>query len=165
MDCYRKEEKRNDGSDALSLEERVQRLEDRQAVEAVLVSYAHQVDARDAEGVAELFTEDGQLQVPGAAPLIGRARIAKVYGRLLGALKSSTHVVSNFEVAFTAPDCVAVTCVLWAWEGFDGSLHFGGAENRFSFGRYAAQLVREEEGRWRMASLAISFAGQEGGAE
>lgn len=148
------------GGASRSLEERVQRLEDLRAVEEVLVAYARCVDEGDAAGVAALFTEKGQLRVPEADPLVGRAHIAKVYGRLLGALKASTHVVSNFEACMIAPDRAFARCVLWAWEGFSGSLSFANEKNRLSFGRYEAQLVREGDGRWRMAALAISFAGQ-----
>lgn len=147
-------------SDFRLLEERVRRLEDMRAAEAVLVAYARCVDEQDATGLAALFTEEGRLCVPGAEPVIGRARIAKLYGRLLGALSASTHVVSNFETELIAPDRACVRCVLWAWEGFGGSLSFAGPKNRLSFGRYVGQLVRQGGGQWQMTSLTISFAGQ-----
>lgn len=147
-------------NDSRSLEERIQYLEDVRAAEAVLVAYARCVDEQDAAGLAALFTEEGQLCVPGAEPVTGRARIVKLYGRLLGALSASTHVVSNFETELTAPDRACVRCVLWAWEGFGSSLSFVGPENRLSFGRYVGQLVRQGGGQWQMASLTISFAGQ-----
>lgn len=159
MDDIRKEQQCDRG-DRDSLEERVRRLEDLRAVEAVLVAYARCVDGRDAEGVGALFTEEGTLRVPEASPLVGRDRIANVYRRLLGALKASTHVVSNQEARLVGPDRAEVRCVLWAWEGFEGSLVFEGAQNRFSFGRYEAVMVRGEDGRWLMESLTISFAGQ-----
>lgn len=142
------------------LEERVRHLEDVRAAEAVLVAYARCVDEQDATELAALFTEEGQLCVPGAEPVIGRTRIAKLYGRLLGALSASAHVVSNFETELITPDRARVRCVLWAWEGFDGSLSFAAPENRLSFGRYVGQLLRQGDGRWRMTSLTISFAGQ-----
>lgn len=159
-----KQEQEREGArrenDFRSLEERIRHLEDVRAAEAVLVAYARCVDEQDATGLAALFTEEGRLCVPGAEPVIGRARIAKLYGRLLGALSASTHVVSNFETELIAPDRACVRCVLWAWEGFGGSLSFAGPKNRLSFGRYVGQLVRQGGGQWQMTSLTISFAGQ-----
>lgn len=149
-----------DDCDALSLEERIQRLENARAVEGVLVSYARCVDRRDAEGVAALFTANGVLRVPKGKPLAGREHIARVYRSLLGALAASTHVVSNFETQLAEPCRAKVKCVLWAWEGFESPLVFAGPCNRFSFGRYEAELVCEADGCWRIEELVISFAGQ-----
>lgn len=152
---------------AVTLEERVRRLEDVRAIEEVVSHYARCVDALDAEGVAAVFTEEGQLCGPGFPPVCGRAKIAKLYGRLLPAIALSAHGVSNIQVCVTAPDAAVAHCALWAWDGTGESLSFGDdvvEENQFSFGRYEFALVREPDGEWRASAMNIHFAGQTGSA-
>ena len=72
-----------------SLEERVARIEARDRVEELLAHYARCVDAQDAQGVGAAFTEDGEMCNPGMPALKGRARITKLYGKLL-------HVVASY---------------------------------------------------------------------
>ena len=83
-----------------SLEERVARIEARERVEELLTHYARCVDAQDAQGVGAAFTEDGEMCNPGMPALKGRARIAKLYGKLLPALRTSSHVIGAQQVFF-----------------------------------------------------------------
>lgn len=147
-----------------SLEERVARLENRCSIAEAIAHYARCVDERDAAGVAAFFTEDGSLYGPGFPAVRGRATIERLYGRLLPAMHSSTHIVSNLQVLEEGPDAALAACVLGAWEGFGDCLAFDDAqgENRFSLGRYEFHLVREPDGQWRADAMRISFAGQTG---
>lgn len=152
---------------ATTWEERVQRLEDVRAIEESMAHYARAVDEGDAEGVAALFTAEGCLCGPGFPPVCGRAKIEKLYGRLLPAIAASSHGVSNAQVCVTGPATALAYCVLWAWDGMgaDARLSFADgavAANQFSFGRYEFSLVREADGEWRVAAMNIHFAGQTG---
>lgn len=146
-------------SEAASVEERLARLEDERAIREIAAHYARCVDAKDAEGVASTFTEDGAFCGPGMDPLCGRERIAKVYGHLLGRMNSSTHLVGGEQVLFRGSDEAFLQCSFFAWEGFHEALV---PEDRFTFGRYEFDLVKEPDGQWRARALYICFAGQTG---
>lgn len=49
----------------LAVEDRLRRLEDEQAIRALIASYGPLVDAADADAVAALWTEDGSYDVEG----------------------------------------------------------------------------------------------------
>ena len=146
----------------LTLEERVRRLEDVRSIGEVVAHYAQCVDNRDGAGVASVFAEDGRLVCPGAPPICGRAKPAKLYGRLLAAIASSTHVVSNLQVCVTGPVSAKAHCVLWAWDGYGEELDLAATSDQFSFGRYELDLVLEADGEWRVQAMNINFAGQTG---
>lgn len=146
---------------ATSLEARIARLEAERAIRETIAHYARCVDARDGEGAASIFTEDGQLCGPGAPAVQGRNRIARLYGKLLGRMTSSTHLVGNEQVLFTSENSAMLHCALLAWEGFGEALDTGDA-NRFSLGRYELDMVREDDGEWRARTMTVVFAGQTG---
>ena len=81
-----------------SLEERVARIEARDRVEELLAHYARCVDAQDAQGVGAAFAEDGEMCNPGMPALKGRARITKLYGKLLPELHTSSHLIGAQQV-------------------------------------------------------------------
>ena len=144
-----------------SLEERVARMEDYRAIHELLAHYARCVDARDGVGAASVFCENGELHGPGAPAIAGRQRIARLYGKLLGRMTSSSHMVGNEQVLFTSRDTACAHCVLLAWEGFGAALD-ASVDNRFSLGRYELELVREADGEWRVSAMNVHFAGQTG---
>lgn len=145
-----------------TLEERVTRLEDVRSIGETVAHYARCVDAADGEGVASVFTKEGSLCSPGNAPICGRERLARAYSKLLSPLASATHMVSNLQINFSSSESARGYCVLWAWEGMGESLGVAAATDRFSFGRYEFDFVKEIDGQWRVAVLNICFAGQTG---
>ncbi len=139
-----------------SLEERVARMEDRERIEELLAHYARCVDAQDAQGVGAAFIEDGELCNPGMPALKGRARIAKLYGKLLPAMSTSSHLVGAQQIAFTSKDEALVHAAFQAWDSYKDE----SALDCFSFGFYEAYVMREADGEWRIAALNVNFAGQ-----
>lgn len=139
-----------------SLEERVARIEARDRVEELLAHYARCVDAQDAQGVGAAFTEDGEMCSPGMPALKGRARITKLYGRLLPALRTSSHLIGAQQVLFASSERALVHAAFQAWDSYKAD----DALDCFSFGFYEVEAVREADGEWRMAALSINFAGQ-----
>lgn len=91
----------------------LQRLLAERACERLVALYARCVDLRKGEGLGELFTEDGVLDVTGT-PLAGRAAIeaalaAGIRGRLM------RHVCTNVMVEVTGEDRATGTCYLTAY--------------------------------------------------
>lgn len=143
--------------EAASLEARVERLEQERAIKEVIYHYTRCVDNADPVGVASIFTEEGAFCGPDMDPLQGRAKIQKIYSYLLGKLSSSTHLVGNEQVLFTGEDAALLYCDFAAWEGFHETL---ATDDRYTLGRYELDLVREDDGEWRVRALFVSFAGQ-----
>lgn len=59
-----------------ALAARLQALEDREAIRALIAAYGPRADAGEAEAVAALWTADGVYEVNGFAPARGHAAIA-----------------------------------------------------------------------------------------
>lgn len=137
-----------------SLEERVARIEARDRVEELLAHYARCVDAQDAQGVGAAFTEDGEMCNPGMPALKGRARITKLYGKLLPALRTSSHLIGAQQVLFASSERALVHAAFQAWDSYKAD----DALDCFSFGFYEVEAVREADGEWRMAALARGVA-------
>lgn len=139
-----------------SLEDRIARIEAREQIGELLAHYARCVDAQDAQGVGAAFTEDGEVCNPGMPALKGRARIAKLYGKLLPALRTSSHLIGAQQVLFASSERALVHAAFQAWDSYKAD----DALDCFSFGFYEVEAVREADGEWRMAALNINFAGQ-----
>jgi uncharacterized protein (TIGR02246 family) len=88
---------------ALSTDQRLQRAEDHLAIERVIVDYAEKLDARDFDGYAALFANDGTWQT-GQTVRHGPGEIKAMLTGLFGATPpgyvngSDYHLVSNVEV-------------------------------------------------------------------
>ncbi len=67
-----------------TLEARVQALEDREAIRALIADYGPRADSGDAAGVAALWTEDGSYTIAGFGSAQGRDAIAAL-------ITSDTH--------------------------------------------------------------------------
>ncbi len=143
------------GKDA-PIEERVAYMEARESIEELLPHYARCVDVQDAQGVGALFTEEGEMCNPGMPPVVGRARIAKLYGKLLPAMRTSSHAVGAQQVLFESADRAVVHAAFQSWDSYKAD----DALDCLSFGFYEVEAVREADGEWRIATLNISFAGQ-----
>ena len=137
-------------------EERLARIEDRFALEELLAHYARCVDEQDAAGVAAAFTADGRLETIGNPAIAGRERIAKLYGRLLGEISASSHLLGTVQVHFPTHEGAVAACTFLAWDSYVAQSR----PDELSHGRYEASAVREPDGLWRLAALRICFAAQ-----
>jgi 3-phenylpropionate/cinnamic acid dioxygenase small subunit len=89
--------------------ERLRRLEDRQAVQELLVSYARSCDDRDWPRYRSLFTPDAEIDYTAAYGRRGqRDDIADWIEELMSApaLQHTQHMLSNFEIALNG-DCAS----------------------------------------------------------
>jgi uncharacterized protein (TIGR02246 family) len=137
--------------------ERVQRLEDRQDIETLLLNYGRHLDARDFKAYSQLFAKDG-VWSGGMGTVQGPAAIQAFMEKAIPGPNAvhNYHVLTNFVI-----DVTGDTATAWSrWQ-----FMVPGPNNTAvaaQSGRYDDTLVREE-GRWkfkrRVASNDIPASG------
>lgn len=122
---------------------RLQRLEDREEIRTVLLSYGRFLDARDFAAYSRLFAKDGQW-VGGFGTVEGPAAIqAFMEKNVPGANKGNTyHILSNFIIDVRGDTATAWSRWSFVTPGPDKKPVIAQA------GRYDDTLVREN-GRWK----------------
>ena len=132
-------------ADALAA--RVQTLEDREAIRALLVAYASTLDNRDFAGFEQLWARDSEFLGGGANTAKGPAAIRDLLRGLLGQNGSATpgrdfHLVMNQTVTVTGDTATGFSRGTWVSTN---------AENRLQvsiIANYYDQFVKED-GRWK----------------
>jgi len=133
---------------ALSVEQRLQRVEDELAINRVLVNYSATQDARDFAGYAALFAKEGEW-VNGKNVHKGREAIHKMLIDLYGeppadfVNNDSYHITSNAQIDLNGDRATAHSRHLLIWRGADGSPVPALA------GRYEDEFIREN-GEWKI---------------
>ena len=132
--------------------ERLRCLEDRQALQALLVSYARSCDDRDWPRYRSLFTPDADIDYTGAYGRRGRRdEIADWIEELMNApaLQHTQHMLSNFEIALNGDRASGRADYL----NPDVFTCPGRRELLVNGGTYDFTAVRTEAG-WRLSTLA-----------
>ena len=115
----------------------------RELIRATITRYAHCADRGRFADLAELFTEDGILEIEGRPPLQGRAAIVAFLGNIKTNLAAGAarpfirHHVSSIEIAVDSPGDAA------AWSYFLAVTDHGPDH----WGRYRDRLTRVGD-RW-----------------
>jgi uncharacterized protein (TIGR02246 family) len=123
--------------------ELVQRIEDRAAIERLLVEYGRTLDARDFKGYSQLFAKDG-VWSGGMGTVQGPAAIQAFMEKAIPGPNTAHnfHILSNFAI-----DMNGDTATAWSrW-----TFMVPGPNNTAvaaQSGRYDDTLVRED-GRWK----------------
>lgn len=132
----------------LTIEQRLQRIEDELAIRRILVDYSWTQDARDYAGYAALFARNGEW-VNGKTVKKGPEEIRKMLVDLYGAPppgfvnKESYHITSNIQVDIDGDRATARSRHLLMMRGQDGTPQPALA------GRYEDELIRED-GKWKI---------------
>lgn len=129
-----------------TVEQRLQALEDRQAIYQVVCGYGYSVDGCNADSVGERYVEDGVYAVGDRPSWIGRDAIAAItreagHLKLVGA--GCAHLSTLPFVVIEGDRAVATCHTMVPMHG----------ENGFFIGRLSAsriELVREADGAWRI---------------
>lgn len=80
----------------MTLEERLRRLEQREAIKELRAEYCYRVDARDWDGYAALFTEDAHLDFGPIGTFDGRAAVRDFAEHVVGAEHGFlAHMIHN----------------------------------------------------------------------
>jgi uncharacterized protein (TIGR02246 family) len=139
-----------------SLAARVQTLEDREAIRALLVAYATTLDNRDFAGFEQLWAKDAEFLGGGSNTAKGPAAIRDLLRGLLTKNGSSTpgrdfHLVMNQTVDVTGDSATGFSRGTWVSTN---------AENRLQvtiIANYYDQFVKED-GTWKFKRHQIGGA-------
>jgi uncharacterized protein (TIGR02246 family) len=132
----------------LTIEQRLQRVEDELAIRRVLVDYSATQDAHDYEGYAALFAKNGEW-VNGKNVHKGREAILKMLVDLYGAPppgyvnSESFHITSNPQVNVNGDRATARSRHLLVMRGPKGE------PTPALAGRYEDEFIRED-GKWKI---------------
>jgi uncharacterized protein (TIGR02246 family) len=135
-------------SSGLSMEQRLQRVEDELAIRRVLVEYAATQDAHDYAGYAALFSRDGEW-VNGKSVHKGREAILRMLVDLYGTAppgyvnSESYHITSNPQIDLHGDRATVRSRHLLVMRGP------GGAPTPALAGRYEDEFIRED-GKWKI---------------
>jgi len=132
-----------------SLEARVQRLEDVEAIRRLLQDYRTCLDGKDFDGYAELFTADGEFVAgpDGSIHVRGREEILAMLdgmrGNLLGERGGDDfHVAVNEKIEIDGDGATATSTWVYVIRGE------GDVPDVAKIGQYR-DVLRREDGRWR----------------
>jgi uncharacterized protein (TIGR02246 family) len=130
------------------LEARVQRIEDREAINALFMAYRKCLDEKDFSGYASLFAADGEFVAAGGTAK-GRAGIEELVDGMRGSLLTAVagddlHIVVNPEIVVDGDRATARSTWIYLVRGADAE------PTLCKVGHYEDDLVRED-GAWRFA--------------
>jgi ketosteroid isomerase-like protein len=129
-----------------TLEDRVRRMEDVEAIRALDARYCRLIDTRDWPGLVALFAPDGTFD--GLQEASGHEDLLAFFSGLAGGGIRWWHHVSNHEIEIEA-DTATVRSMLWQPCVVEGVPHVAA-------GRYTDRLVRTADG-WRYAVKQVRF--------
>ena len=129
-----------------TVEERLQALEDQQAIYQVVCGYGYSVDGCNADSVGDRYVENGVYAVGDMPSWVGREAVAGITAsaghlQLVGA--GCAHMSTLPFVAIDGDRAVATCHTMVPMHG----------ENGFFIGRLSAsrsELVRDGDGKWRI---------------
>lgn len=135
-----------------SVEERLQALEDREAIRALLTAYRRALDEKEFEAYADLFGDDGEFvtdgrSVRGRTEILAMLAELQAEGALSVAAGDDRHLVTNVEIAVDGDRATALSTWVYLTRG-------PGDEPQLSLvGHYEDSLRRTAAG-WRFARRA-----------
>lgn len=135
----------------LTLDERIQRIEDRAEISALATRYAMAIDAHDWAGLAGLFTDTVHIDFSEAglpAQEMTREEFAAFSEQGLGGWTRLQHLSPNHIVDFDDrdPDAARLTSYMFAQHHADGRPSF------VMHGSYEHDVIRTAVG-WKVARL------------
>ena len=127
----------------MSIEDRLRRLEDLEAIRQLFIDYGHHLDRGDVASYAELFAPDGEVLLGPLGRATGRAEIRDLMTKALdGVTGSSFHLIANPIIRLHGDTADAE--VTWAVIAKDAD----GNPDLTMLGRHVDRLVRLSDG-WR----------------
>ncbi|WP_231861530.1 MULTISPECIES: nuclear transport factor 2 family protein [Frankia] len=127
-----------------SAEDRLQRLEDRDAIHQLFVDYGRHLDQGNWERLAALFAEDGEVLLGPMGRAKGPEAIQELMARTLTAgLGTSFHIISSPDVTLAGDTATAEVMWTVVERRPDGGLGIS------LLGRHLDRLSRTPEG-WRI---------------
>jgi hypothetical protein len=131
-------------AETVSIEARVQRLEDERAILEMLYLYGHTIDYILEQDFLDCWIEDGELVWPADPPFVGHEAIAGAFRRTTGMGLRHKHFVAAPLIRLDGDRAEVDSYFSRLLLTDDGS-------KVASFGRYRDVLVRCDDRRWRFA--------------
>lgn len=128
----------------MSIEARIQRLEDRDAIHQLFVDYGRYLDGGDLDSYVSLFAVDGEVMLGPMGRARGRAEIRALMSKVLARSGAAFHIISSPSVQLDGDRATSV--VMWTVISRDAE----GKPKLTMLGRHQDDLVRED-GVWRIA--------------
>jgi ketosteroid isomerase-like protein len=155
-------------SGAQSLEERLRAVEDRLAIEQVLMRYAAALNTDDADGYVSLFTPDATFELrrqsgepPFLGPFKGRDALRKQWfpdaptstsrGTRFGPMR---HVTTNYEIDVTGDTATVRAFFIEVVSNGANTPPGSNPPTIHAMGRYEDELVRVD-GRWLFSKRVV----------
>ncbi len=150
------------GLDQLSPEQRMRRLEDRQALEKLIDDYLTRADRREWKEWAETFTEDANFDLPNSFGLMrGRQEIHDIcVGKMDEAWARTQHMIVNADFDLDGDSATGSANIIFC------GLPVGGArENPYMMGGiYRWKFTRTAQG-WKICDAWEEFLWNNGTQE
>jgi len=132
----------------MTLEERVTRLEDIEAIRCLQAKYQRCLDTRDFDGIADCFAEDVVSSYGnGSMSYTGRDAVVKFLCSVMKLNMPSTHLIHGGEI-----DVISADAAEAKWYLEDYLLH-----QKFKMKLHGAAIYsvryRKEDGRWLITSI------------
>ena len=132
-------------------------VEDRLAIQDVLIAYAHAVDSlHDIQGILDVFVEDAVFDLSGInfPSLNGHAEIAKFFEDTFSNMSAHAHYLTNFAITAYEGGAVGCKASIRAYVIGMGKYKAGGGIT--VNGRYYFDVVRTEAG-WKATKYTMDF--------
>jgi hypothetical protein len=129
----------------MSLEDRVQRLEDVQAIQQLFIDYGHYLDKGDFDAYSKLFAQEGEAMLGPMGRAKGPTEIKALMTKLLSADVGKTfHLITSPVITLDGDR--ATSDVMWSVinRGDDGNPVLS------AMGRHKDELIRER-GQWKFS--------------
>lgn len=127
-------------------------VEDRLAIEDLLIAYAHAVDTFDVEGIRAVFVEDALFDLSGIGfpTLSGHAEIGPFFKQTFDGMAAHAHYLSNFAVTAYDGDSASVRAYVTGIGRYKAG---GGITVQ---GRYYFDVIRTAAG-WQATRYTMDF--------
>jgi ketosteroid isomerase-like protein len=128
-------------------------VEDRLAIQDLLVAYAHAVDSlHDLDGICAVFTRDAVFDLSGIGfpKLEGHAEIRGFFEKTFASMTAHAHYLTNFAITAYDGDAASVSAYVTGM----GRYRAGGSIT--VHGRYYFDVVRTGDG-WKATRYTMDF--------
>lgn len=133
----------------VSLEERITRLEDLEAIKQLKARYCEICDDDHNHNlITTIFAEDGIWEGEGIGIAKGHDEIVTLFKSFQAAISFSQHMVQNPIIELDGDHAKA------RWYFFGMFTYYEGGVRRWQAARYHEQYVKQE-GRWKIKHLAV----------
>jgi uncharacterized protein (TIGR02246 family) len=136
--------------DGLGLSERIQALEDRQAINDLLVDYGTALDNRDLDLMSDTFTENATMRHDDGIKAQGRDELVAFLAKSMARYSVSIHYPNAVRINLLGPDVAEGVVVAHSELGV-------GDRAVVSALRYYDKYEKGSDGRWRFADRHLRF--------